>query len=93
MDADEFILTVNPDPTRGGARIERTKYELVRDAIIENLQDYGPMTLSQLGSLVEDQLRVDFDGSVMWYYTKVKMDMEARGEIRRAPKFDQQLAR
>ncbi len=26
-----------------------------------------------------------FDGSVMWYYTTVKLDLEARGEIRRVP--------
>jgi len=38
-----------------------------------------------LGNLLEEQMIKNFDGSVMWYYTTVKLDMEARGEIRRVP--------
>lgn len=85
MYSDEFILTINPDPTKRGAFIEKTTYEVVREAILDNLSEYGPMTLTQLGCLVEEQLRYDFDGSIMQYYTAVKVDMVARGEIRRAP--------
>ncbi len=87
MDADEFVLVINPDPTQHSVRVERSKYELVREAILENLFDHGPMTFLQLGELVEDQLRGDFDDSVKWYYKIVRQDMEVRGELRRAPKF------
>jgi hypothetical protein len=44
-----------------------------------------------LGNLVEEQLLKNFDGSVMWYYTTVKLDMEARGEIRRTPSSEPEL--
>jgi hypothetical protein len=43
------------------------------------------MTFTQLGALVEEDLHDSFAGSVLWYYTTVKLDMEARGEIRRVP--------
>ncbi len=85
------MLAINPDPTKQGMRIEKAKYEVVREAILENLRAYGPMTFTQLGELVEDQLQSNFDGSVMWYYTTVKLDMEARGELRRVPKSKPQL--
>jgi len=87
MDSDEFVLTINPDPTKRGECIERTAYEAVRDAILDNLSEYGPMTLTQLGCLVEEQLRYEFDGSIRQYYTAVKMDMMVRGEICRAPSY------
>jgi hypothetical protein len=86
MASDEYVLTINPDPTKQGVRIEKAKYDIVREAILENLHAFGPMTFTQLAELVEDRLQGDFDGSVMWYYTTVKLDMEARGELRRVPK-------
>ena len=91
MAAEEFILAINPDPTKQSVRIEKEKYDVVRAAILDNLRAHGPMTFTQLGDLLEDQLQKDFDGSVMWYYTTVKLDMEARGEIRRVPKSKPQL--
>ncbi len=91
MASDEFIQAINPDPTKQGVRIEKIEYDIVRDAILENLRAFGPMKFTQLGNLLEDQLQKNFDGSVMWYFTTVKLDMEARGQIRRAPKSKPQL--
>ena len=87
MDSDEFVLAINPDPTQHSVRVEKAKYDAVRDAILENLFDHGPMTFTELGELVEVQLRNDFDDSVKWYYNIVRQDMEVRGVLRRAPKF------
>jgi hypothetical protein len=87
MDEDEFILAINPDPTKPCVLVEREKYDLLQDAITDNLLAYGPLTLVQLAELVADQLQEDFDGPVMRYCETVKLDMEVRGEIRRAPKF------
>ncbi len=85
MATGEFTFAVNPDSAKQGVRISRAKYDIVRAAILENLRAYGAMTFTQLGALVEDQLQRDFDGSIMWYYTTVKLDLEARGEIHRLP--------
>lgn len=85
MAASEFFFITNPEPMKQGVRIEEAKYDAVRIAIIENLRAHGSMTSTQLGYLVEDQLQENFDGPVMWYYTNVKLDMEACGEILRVP--------
>ena len=85
MASGEFVLAINPDPTKQSARIEKTKYDIVREAILENLFDRGPMTFTQLGELIEDQLQNDFGSSVKWYYTIVRQDMEVGGGPRRAP--------
>ena len=87
MASDEFFLVINPDPTKHNVRIEKAKYDIVHDAILENLLSYGPMTFAELGGLVEEQLQNSFDGSVMQVFTAIKLDMVARGEIiRRVPK-------
>ncbi len=85
MAMDETIVTLHPDPARQGARIDRDKYELLRTTILDLLRERGALNLSALGELVADKLQEDFDGSVMWYFTTVKLDLEARGEIRRVP--------
>lgn len=83
---DDTILTLHPDPSKQGVRISREKYEVVRAAILRLLRVHGSQTFTSLGNLVEETLQPNFDGSVMWYYTTIKLDMEARGELRRVPK-------
>jgi hypothetical protein len=85
MASDELFLTVQPEPAKQGVRIDQAKYKTIREAILHNLQCYGSMTFTQLGAMVEEELHDTFAGSVLWYYTAVKLDMEARGEIRRVP--------
>lgn len=85
MASDELFLTVQIDPEKHPGRIDPVKYQAVHEAIIQNLRQYGSMTFTQLGALVEEQLQAAFTGSVTWYYTTVKLDMEARGELRRVP--------
>jgi len=46
-----------------------------------------------LVSLIEYQLRNRFEGSISWYVTTVKLDMEARGEIERVPDSNPQQLR
>ncbi len=80
---EDYILTLHPDQKKQGVWIEKAKYNLIRKAILDNLTAYGSLTFMELGSLLEDQLKFKFEDSVMWYYTTVKLDIEARGEIRR----------
>lgn len=80
---EQTILALNPDPTKQGVQISKAKYDAVRTAILDTLKVHGPMIFTELGNAVEDSLHKNFDGSVMWYFTTVKLDMEARGEIRR----------
>jgi hypothetical protein len=91
MATEEFFLTLRPEPKKPGARVEKTKYDVIRNAILENLRAHGAMSFTRLGNLLEEQLMKSFDGSVMWYYTTVKLDMEARGEIRYTPNSEPQM--
>lgn len=88
---EETILALNPDSSKQGVQINKAKYDQVRRTILDTLKIYGPMTFTELGNAVEDGLRGNFDGSVMWYFTTVKLDLEARGEIRRIPKSRPQM--
>jgi hypothetical protein len=47
----------------------------------------------KLSRAVEKEVNGNFEGSVMWYVTTVKLDMEARGEIKRVPKSRPQLVK
>ena len=44
------------------------------------------MDFKDLPAAVESALERPFDGSVSWYVTTVKLDLEARGVIVRVPK-------
>ena len=91
MAVAEPFLTFHPDSTKQSVRIEKAKYDVMRTAILENLQRHGAMTFSQLDALIEDSMQGSFDGSIPWYYTTVKLDLEARDEIRRIPGSKPQL--
>jgi hypothetical protein len=74
------IMTMHPDG-KAGVNIEREKYDLIRSNIIGILQKETEMTFRDLGKSIVRKIGKTFDGSVMWYYTTVKLDLEARGEI------------
>jgi len=76
------IMTLHPDKNKTGVNIELAKYELFVNAIIQALEERD-MKFSKLGELLTAQLSNQIDGSVLWYYTTVKLDLEARGKIER----------
>jgi hypothetical protein len=82
---DERFQTLNPDPNKKGPRISRAKYDTMRAAILAALEQREPQTFYGLLDSVEKELATSFEGSVGWYYTTVKLDLEARGEIERIP--------
>jgi len=84
--ANAIFLAINSDPTKPAIHMDKPKYDLMRAIIPANLQEYGPMTFKELGSLIGEQVQGEFGSLVKWYFTTVKLDMEARGEIRRVLK-------
>ena len=81
----ETILTLHPGGKQG-VRISRDKYHVVRGAILEVLREHGELSFRDLGVAVNDKLRGKFEGSILWYLTTVKLDLEARGQLKRVPK-------
>ena len=88
----DMIRTLHPEKKQG-VNISREKYEMIRKAILCVLQEKKEITFMNLSRAVEKEVNGNFDGSVMWYVTTVKLDMEARGEVKRVANSRPQLVR
>ena len=88
----DAVKTLHPEKKQG-VNISREKYEIIRKAIMSTLRANKEMPFMKLSRAVEKEVRGKFDGSVMWYVTTVKLDLEARGEIKRVPNSRPQLVR
>jgi hypothetical protein len=83
---DEKILAKHPDPGKQGVNISKAKYDVVRETVLDLLRAHGDMTFTELVEAANQRLEGTFDGSISWYVTTVKLDLEARGMIQRVPK-------
>lgn len=81
----EKIVTLHPEEGKSGINISKQKYDVIRSAILKALEEEDEPTFSELGDAVGKQLEGKFEGSIGWYYTTVKLDLEARGVIERVP--------
>ena len=88
----DMIRTLHPEKKQG-VNISREKYEMIRKAILCVLEEKKEITFMNLSRAVEKEVNGNFDGSVMWYVTTVKLDMEARGEVKRVSNSRPQLVR
>lgn len=88
----ETIHTLHPDKKQG-VKISKEKYETIRKAILSTLRKQREMTFMNLSRAVEKEVRGNFDGSVTWYVTTVKLDLEARGIVKRVPNSRPQLVK
>jgi hypothetical protein len=87
-----MIRTLHPEKKQG-VNISREKYEIIRSAILCVLEEQKEITFMNLSRAVEKQVNGNFEGSVMWYVTTVKLDLEARGKIKRVQNSRPQLVR
>jgi hypothetical protein len=88
----DTIRTLHPDKKQG-VNISREKYNIIHTAITAALRQNKEMPFMKLARAVEMDLHGKFDGSVTWYVTTVKLDMEARGEVKRVPNSRPQLVK
>ena len=87
--ANDKIVCRTPTPGKLPTRIDRWKYDVVRAAILEAIPR-GPrgVEFRQLSGLVHERIPTrdrERLGSVPWYVSTVKLDLEVRGEIERLP--------
>lgn len=83
---EDRILTQHPEEGKSGVNISKRKYDVTREAILESLRANEEMTFKDLTEDVRRKLEGRFDGSISWYVTTVKLDLEARGQIERVPR-------
>lgn len=75
------ILTLHPEG-KNGVNISKDTYELFYHHIKEVLLAHPLITFTQLSKYVETALDRQFEGSIPWYTVSVKLDLEARGQIK-----------
>jgi hypothetical protein len=81
---EEKIMTLHPEG-KNGVNISKEKYEAVRGAILDSVRAHGEITFRELTGDVGRRLEGAFEGSINWYVTTVKLDLEARGLVERVP--------
>jgi len=85
----EKAVCETPTPGKQSTRIDRWKYDAVRRAILEVVPAAGEgLAFRELPRKVAERLSEDERsrlGSVPWYTTTVKLDLEVKGELRRVP--------
>ncbi len=86
------IRTLHPQGKQG-VNIDAAKYGQVRAAILDEVHAAGELTFARLVERVAARLKGRFDGSVPWYVTSVKLDLEARGALERVPHSSPQRVR
>lgn len=83
----EKILCETPTPGKKPIFIDKWKYDLICNSIINILKNNSAgVSFKELPQLIEAQLtKEDLHnlGSVVWYTTTVKLDMEVKGIIKR----------
>jgi hypothetical protein len=78
----DTILTLNPDPNKKGVNIDKAKYDFIHAEILKVLQEVGPIGAMKLVNELDARIGDEkFGGSVGWYATAVRLDMEAKHEI------------
>jgi len=85
-DQSESIQLLHPDPEKSAPRIELWKYQAVKSAILLALAADPIVRFIDLPDIVRASLlpdELDKLGSVSWYTTTAKLDLEARGLIER----------
>ena len=97
MTDDARVVCHTPTPGKKPTRIHRWKYDLLRRVILDILAGSADgVQFRSLPSLIEERLSPEQRaslGSVSWYTTTVKLDLEVKGDIERVPRVTPQLLR
>ena len=89
MSTVDRIQTRHPNPAKAGANFDAAKYWAVREAILRAVPATGGgLRFADLSTRVAPRLSaraIPGGGSIGWYVTTVKLDLEARSLIARLP--------
>ena len=97
MPAEERVVCETPTPGKKPTRIHKWKYDLLREVILDIVGGSPEgVEFRELPALVETRLsseQMSDLGSVSWYTTCVKLDMEVKGDIERVARVTPQRLR
>jgi hypothetical protein len=83
--SETHIQTLHPNPEKTNKRITIEKYNVIKENLITILSE-GELTHTELMEKLYDNVKDTFEGGVQWYGETVKLDLEARGVIKRSGK-------
>ena len=81
---EDKIQTLHPVKGKRNMRIDREKYDLIKEAMISALKNQD-LTHGELFAQLEKSLSGKIKGNISWYAETVKLDLEARKIIERIP--------
>ena len=92
------IVCRTPTPGKESTRIDKWKYYAIRRIILDLLAEHKKgLLFKDLPKLVSKKIRDKETrqnlGSIPWYTTTVKLDLEVKGEIERVPGKEPQMLR
>lgn len=92
---DDRVVCRTPTPGGKPTRIERWKFDSVRGAILDAVatEDDG-LPFSELPAAVRERLmpeELQYLGSIGWYTTTVKLELEVAGDLRRESRGGRQV--
>ncbi len=86
MSTEPRIMTLHPQG-KAGVNILLRRYEQVKTVLLEIVSETNPIPFDSLTDKAEERLKTEkFDGKPLWYIVSVKLDLEARGILKRVPK-------
>jgi hypothetical protein len=85
MNMEDKIQLIHPEG-RKAVRINKEKYDILRREILDTLIAGGESTYADMLLYTTadfNKKKIVFEGSLEWYLEWVKLDLEARKEIKR----------
>lgn len=79
---EDTIQTLHPQANKTNKKISLSKYNFIRENILNILCDQE-LTHSELMERLYEKVKDNFEGGVQWYGEAVKLDLEARHLIQR----------
>jgi hypothetical protein len=82
---DQKIQLIHPAGKKA-VSIQKEKYDLLRKVILNCLKEKREATHGEIQHAIAEDFRnnnINFEGSLDWYLEWVKLDLEARKEIKR----------
>ncbi|MYL57913.1 hypothetical protein GLW20_10370 [Virgibacillus halodenitrificans] len=78
----ETMQLLHPEGKKG-ARVQVDKYAQIKSLMLQVIEEKGTIAYKKLTEEMNTRLKGKFDGSITWYVTAVKLDLEARGVLGR----------
>ncbi len=83
---DQKIQLIHPAGKKA-VSIDKEKYDVLKKSLLNFLKTHGESTYTEILQAVTEDFRrnkTKFSGSVEWHLEWVKLDLEARKEIKRS---------